>query len=946
MLSPSRIKAELFSSDEDDETKTQNRDGNCTEESEKIELLEFERNIMLDTFSDDVLFILARGLGLERLMLHHFYLYSDPKLLVFVINTTHHDEVYFLSRLRNSRMNCVPKVINADVAVNERETLYMEGGVHFITSRILMVDLLQGRVPVKNVAGILVHRAHQLLSSFQETFILRLYREKKPDGFVKAFTDQPSALHSLGCLQRLVNRLYVRRVRLVPRFDVDVKRVLDLYPPKLIEVRCELPPRLRKAQSMLVDIIRTCLKELKQCSSAIDAAADDDSTHPSAALTPSALEIHIKATQFSATDKQQRLLADLDLLRNLLHQAEELDSATLYRTLVTLRSDKNHIANNSGWLFTQTASKLFAEAEAMCKVKQDDDYTLLGQPKWIALSKVLGEVRSLLNDNDQLSVKESPVLLLAKNGEVCRQVRDVIKWGIKKFSWIQRRQIIDDLPSAKGSSREPLAEPLWEPSQITLFASNLDGESRNEIVSDVQAMQKTVAREGRKRRKKIQEEQEKMKKKKPADNQPKLVRFGLIRYKKHSETIASSDEPSGSEKGEKAKNDEIDSENRQSEDIAERDRLLVIMPTGERYNLIRQLHGLSPNIVILLHSDLVTLRILEVYKAINPEHELRIYVLLCCQSNEEERYLCSLRNEQLAFEQLIREQGTLLTSREYNTAREPPPKLRIAKSGRGEASSDKQAAEENPKVVVDMREFNSELPIVLYKRGTDVVPATLEVGDYILSPNIAVERKSLDDLTQSLHSGRVFKQIEQMLRHYKNVVLLVEANVKDGFRKINGGPFQGELSRHCRETRSLLAVLVRCYPLMNIVWTADPTQSAEMFEEFKLNEPNPDVDRAVMIRADDDDGIDRRSDEPSGSQANSTNATRRLNGVLQRQIKRLPNMGSGDVKRLMTSDNATCLLDVINADFEKVSSIVGSRDLARSLHSFFTTDFTKQGTKD
>lgn len=37
----------------------------------------------------------------------------------------------------------------------------MEGGVHFITSRILMVDLLQERVPVKNVAGIIVHRAHQ-----------------------------------------------------------------------------------------------------------------------------------------------------------------------------------------------------------------------------------------------------------------------------------------------------------------------------------------------------------------------------------------------------------------------------------------------------------------------------------------------------------------------------------------------------------------------------------------------------------------------------------------------------------------------------------------------------------------------------------------------------------------------------------------------------------------
>lgn len=39
----------------------------------------------------------------------------------------------------------------------------MQGGIHFITSRILMVDLLQNRVPVKNVAGIIVHHAHQLV---------------------------------------------------------------------------------------------------------------------------------------------------------------------------------------------------------------------------------------------------------------------------------------------------------------------------------------------------------------------------------------------------------------------------------------------------------------------------------------------------------------------------------------------------------------------------------------------------------------------------------------------------------------------------------------------------------------------------------------------------------------------------------------------------------------
>ena len=61
-----------------------------------------------------------------------------------------------------------------------------------------------------------------------------------------------------------------------------------------------------------------------------------------------------------------------------------------------------------------------------------------------------------------------------------------------------------------------------------------------------------------------------------------------------------------------------------------------------------------------------------------------------------------------------------------------------------------------------MREFMSELPTVVYKRGIDLQPVTLEVGDYVLSPTVAVERKALDDLSQSLTSGRAFKQIEQV----------------------------------------------------------------------------------------------------------------------------------------------------------------------------------------
>ena len=44
--------------------------------------------------------------------------------------------------------------------------------------------------------------------------------------------------------------------------------------------------------------------------------------------------------------------------------------------------------------------------------------------------------------------------------------------------------------------------------------------------------------------------------------------------------------------------------------------------------------------------------------------------------------------------------------------------------------------------------------------GIDIEPVTLEVGDYILSPEICVERKSISDLIGSLNSGRLYNQVK------------------------------------------------------------------------------------------------------------------------------------------------------------------------------------------
>lgn len=44
-------------------------------------------------------------------------------------------------------------------------------------------------------------------------------------------------------------------------------------------------------------------------------------------------------------------------------------------------------------------------------------------------------------------------------------------------------------------------------------------------------------------------------------------------------------------------------------------------------------------------------------------------------------------------------------------------------------------------VVIDIREFRSKLPSMLHLAGFEVMPVTLTIGDYIVTPDMCIERK-------------------------------------------------------------------------------------------------------------------------------------------------------------------------------------------------------------
>jgi DNA excision repair protein ERCC-4 len=83
------------------------------------------------------------------------------------------------------------------------------------------------------------------------------------------------------------------------------------------------------------------------------------------------------------------------------------------------------------------------------------------------------------------------------------------------------------------------------------------------------------------------------------------------------------------------------------------------------------------------------------------------------------------------------------------------------------------------RIVVDERERNSNIPQLLKKAGAVIDFTQLKVGDYVVSSETAVERKTVRDLISSIYDGRLFIQCSDLVKHYQKPLLIVQGNIAE-----------------------------------------------------------------------------------------------------------------------------------------------------------------------
>ena len=261
-----------------------------------------------------------------------------------------------------------------------------------------------------------------------------------------------------------------------------------------------------------------------------------------------------------------------------------------------------------------------------------------------------------------------------------------------------------------------------------------------------------------------------------------------------------------------------------------------------------------------------------------------------------------------------------------------------------------------PRVVVDVREFRSALPSLLHGNNVVIVPCQLTVGDYVLTPDICVERKSIRDLLTSLRNGRLYNQAETMLQHYKTPLLLIEfdqnksftfdafasaSNPSAGFLTDFGFSSSGTATTSLSASSSLisqsspksaqhmLVLLTLAFPRLKIIWSSSPYQTAEIFAELKKNNPEPDPIRAVQAGLD----IDIAGSSGQGDVMAATGIEHRIFNLLpQDMLRAVPGMTPAILERLILETGS--IHEVANMDIEQLEPLFG-KEAARKIVGFF-----------
>eukprot|EP01083_Nonionella_stella_P160488 524767_1 len=896
--------------------------------------LRYHRQIIEELIESDGLLILGAGLGILEIIAKLVELHANHESLVFILNLSQNDIEFIEMRLMtNTKRNAKHgnhKLffnVNGDISSQNRQNMYLSGGCIAITSRILVTDLLSNAIPFQSITGILVHNAHQLPTLANLSFVLEIFRRNNRTGFIKGFSENASKFHGETCLKDVMKRLFVSKVELWPRFrscvDDAFEERCSTNEIETVEFHLKLTDSMRTIQECVMDIIQGLLNELKQTtfvpvSITIENGLFNDFEY--------ILYVAFKPFWNKLSEKTKGLISDLIHLKRLLLYVVCYDAITFYRHLISMRNasiDKTTNIPKSIWLHTDSAEKLFVAAKRRvyewfapnepCNKRRkisanqrqngkeygEDgvlNVSLEVNPKWTVLMNVIAEIRNLQNEHEKTLT--APILIVCKKKCTAKQLAQIIATGTENvMNKYWRRYVAHLAHHNQINNGNNISEKQRENNcLLTCYQRIKDAERQQSQIDHYCSVN------GMEDDDDDQEEDN--------DGDDPLIDLTNEERKQNAELLTAFE----SDVFRNHTNDDEMTEQFAFGDALDRlchglrnrkyisDTSKIVIHSLEEdvennSNLL--LWQVKPQFVILYDVTAAFVRSLETFHGYYPSHNLRIYMLSYTSSIEEQMYLSYLRRERESFLSLIDEKAELVMPDESSLI-------------------DTKASDDQ--IIVDVREFrnSTNLPLLLYRENVNVIPVTLKVGDYILSPTLCVERKCISDLFSSMQHGRLYDQILQMVRYYETPMLLIEFDEKKPFSLQNVKDIPPQIN--LGNIISKVVILTIHFDTLSVLWSRSPLITTKIFKTFKAKRAQPDLRNSI--------GITNSSNEDEEDEHTPKDILRSLPGVNHRNVDKI-------------MSKCESLQDLCSKSKEEILNMLAVKD-ATLLYHFLHTNFFNQ----
>ncbi|CAG8438592.1 3356_t:CDS:10 [Funneliformis mosseae] len=893
--------------------------------------LEFHRYILEEILSEDGLLILSRGLGLRRIICALIRIYSDRGSLVILLNANGHELSCIKEEIAEGGVKKPGlRVVNNESNAKERSELYVSGGILSITSRILIIDLLQKRIPTYLITGILIMHAERVNETSTEAFILRIFKEENKEGFVKAFSDSPESFISSGLspLQTTLQLLQLRKVYLYPRFHVIIRNCLEQHKADVIELHQSLSPSMNEIQAAITECIEACLSEIKKVNGNwldVDDLTVENSFFRSFDVI---LRQQLEPFWHRVSSKTKLLVNDLTTLRKLLGYLVGYDCVSFnsfLETIITSQTPTSALSHQqqSPWLSLDAGNTIFSAARRRVFIHAPSSEFPPGiqpileeLPKWNLLAETLQEIESdIINHNKIISTEgkanNNTVLIMVENERECSQLREYLstmhiaeQQGLSKGGFMLRRLLKNYFRWKSGLSK--VSNKMFiESNKESGGGRNINSGKGNE------QPKRGIFQRGQQ-----------------PSNKRRRVRGGSSTATLSTNTTRNTNVKTLEEEAQEIANF-INSNPTISETSSAAAPMAVAGSLKD--NALTTHHSsyyddeFDPKYIIIYHPDQAFIRRVEVYRTLHPDIPCLVYFMMYENSIEEQKYLSVIRREKEAFEKLIKEKSIMAIPlgrplRVFNSQSDVPSNVNTRIAG-GKII---QEVKEPSKIVIDVREFRSSLPSLLHQSGIEILPCTLTIGDYILSPNFCVERKSISDLFGSFNSGRLYTQCEAMCIHYKQPILLIEFDKNQSFTLQSINEIKSDIGMN--DISSKLVLLTITFPRLKIIWSSNPIATVEIFQDLKKLEEEPNLEIAQMV------GLD-------GGETDDHTIESDYNVAPQEFLRSLPGVTTNNYRYIMSKLKNLKELGQISKD--ELQNMIGN-DLGNKLFEFLNKDVKEE----